>query len=201
MKNIQSLAVGVSVTVAASKTLGSAANGETMFSSTIHTLRATSSRRLEDAAITTPTTCTDIPNGYEAFDVAAEEAFKSRNEDDDCHTFTGTEDTYQDPIDDVFPSVQETTRLELCISDDQTTRYMFSNGLPDHDILSLVIRPTHCIVPYAVAMPTNPVYDPTYKEETPIAGPIGFTTRNGIPFVDAAWTVSSGFLLKETAWM
>jgi hypothetical protein len=202
MKNIQPLAIGVSLAVAATITnISDAANVKAISSSTIQALRSTSSRRLEDAATTTPTTCTDIPNGYEAFDVAAEEAFKSRNEEEDCHTYDGTEDGYQDPIDDVFPSVQETTRLELCISNDQSTRYIFSNGLPDHDVLSRVARPTHCLVPYAVGIPTNPFYDATYKEETPIAGPIGFTIRNGIPFVDSAWPVSSGFLQKETSWM
>jgi hypothetical protein len=205
VKSIQSLAICVSLTVAAAEThvndVAENKKVEATFINNAHTLRATWSRRLEDAATTIPTTCTDIPNGYEAFDVAAEEAFKSRNEEEDCHTFTGTEDAFQDPIEDVFPSVLETTRLELCISDDNATRYIFSNGLPDHDVLSRVARPTHCIVPYAVAIPTNPVYDPTYKEETPIAGPIGFTIRNGIPFVDTAWPVSSGFLQQEDSWM
>lgn len=161
----------------------------------------TTNRRLEDSGSgTKPTTCTDIPDGYEAFDVAAEESFLSRNEATDCHTMTGTEDTVQDPIDDVFPSLQETTRLELCISDDQATRYIFSNGLPDHDIISRMERPTHCIVPYAVAIPTNPVYDASYVEEVPIAGPMGFTILNGIPFVDAAWPMSNGFLLRDDSW-
>lgn len=170
------------------------------------TLRAAGSvspnrRRLEEVVDDTiPTTCTDIPNGYEAFGVAAEDAFNSRNFEDDCHTMTGTEETIQDPIDDVYPSIQETTRVELCISNDQSTRYIFSNGLPDHPVVKSVNRPTHCIVPYAVALPTNPVYDATYLEETPIAGPMAFTVTNGIPIVDTAWAMRNGFLFSEEAW-
>jgi hypothetical protein len=199
MRTVQSLSIGVSMAFATS----SAVHSRTIPSADKTLLAIKQNiRRLEDsgAAGSTPTTCTDIPDGYEAFDVAAEDAYLSRNEAEDCHTMEATEDTYQDPIKDVLPSVGETTRLELCMSNDQSTRYIFSNGLPDHPILSLVERPTTCIVPYAVAIPTNPVYDASYLEEVPIAGPMGFLVRNGLPIVDAAWPMKEEFLLQETAW-
>ncbi|KAG7354540.1 FAD linked oxidase-like protein [Nitzschia inconspicua] len=200
---VQSLVLGVSLAVATSIANDApsipTASSSTAASNAKRTIWL-NSRRLEDVSGEGPTTCTDIPDGYDAFDVAAEEAFLSRNEDDDCHTMTGSQGSYQHPIDDVYPSIEETTRFELCLSNDQTTRYIFSNGLPDHTIFSPVERPTHCVVPYAVALPTNPVYDPNYKEEVPIAGPVAFNVFNGIPFVDPAWAVDNGFILTEEAW-
>lgn len=115
-----------------------------------------------------------------------------RNEGTDC--LVVGEGWHDYPHPDMEPSF-----VEICISNDNSTRYMFSNGLPNHSILSSSERPKHCTVPFAAAMPFAPIYDATYLEENPVAGPLGFAL-NGVPFVDSAWAVDNGFLFEDESW-
>lgn len=139
-----------------------------------------------------PMTCTAITDG--SFGSAGKEALLLLNEETDCLVpGTGWHDyPHQD-------ARIEPSSAEMCVSLDNSTRYIFSNGLPDHPIFSPSYRPKHCMVPFAAAMPRTPVYDGSYLEENPVAGPIGFAL-NGVPFVDAAWAVDNGFLFEESAW-
>mmetsp|Transcript_18361 Transcript_18361/g.27269 ORF Transcript_18361/g.27269 Transcript_18361/m.27269 type:complete len:986 (-) Transcript_18361:49-3006(-) len=139
-----------------------------------------------------PTTCTSIPDGVDAFGKASAEAFSLRDEETDCHVADGPK--WQE-----YPHSIEPSTSELCVTLDSSTRYIFSNGVPDHAILPRQGRPKHCTVRYGVEMPFAPTYDNSYIEENPIAGPLGFAI-NGVPFVDAAWAMDGDFLLNDTAW-
>ena len=67
-------------------------------------------------------------------------------------------------------------RSEICTSLDGMTRYIFSNGVPNHRIKMEPERPTFCPLSIAVSLPAYPVYNETYLRENPILGPLGFTT-------------------------
>ena len=147
----------------------------------------------ETASSGTPVTCTAITDG--AFGNAGKESLLLLNEETDClvpgtgwHDYPHTENARLEP-----------SFAEICVSLDNSTRYIFSNGLPDHTIFSPSDRPKHCVVPFAAAMPYAPVYNGSYLEENPVAGPIGFAL-NGVPFVDATWAVDNGYLFEDAAW-
>ena len=90
-------------------------------------------------------------------------------------------------------------RSEICTSLDGTTRYIFSNGVPNHRINMIPKRPTFCPLSIAVSLPARPVYDESYLQENPILGPLGFTT-DGIPLEDAAWAVTHGVMFTDDFW-
>jgi FAD/FMN-containing dehydrogenase len=146
-------------------------------------------RHLQD----NPTTCTDIPDGADAFEQAMHDAASVRIDDNDCLVL-GNDGWHEYP----HPNM-EFSFVEMCLSNDSSTRYLFSNGIPAHAIHSPTNRPKHCTVPYAVSMPLDPTYDDSFLQENPVIGPLGFSL-NGIPFVDAAWAVDNGSLFQDSIW-
>jgi len=88
---------------------------------------------------------------------------------------------------------------EHCTDTGRNKKYIFSNGVPPHDILIASNRPPLCQNKYKVVMPLRPRWRPRV-EPIPSAGPIGFSL-SGIPIYSAAWAVWNRFIYQEHAWM
>ena len=90
--------------------------------------------------------------------------------------------------------------VEHCVSHDGETRYIFTNGVPDHSIVvTKELRDTVCAVPWAISMPLAPEYDASYMEEVPARGPMAWAL-NGVSIASALFSVWNGFITETTSW-
>jgi len=90
--------------------------------------------------------------------------------------------------------------VEHCVSAAEQRRFIFSNGVPDHEIAyEQHGRSQPCAQRYSVSMPLNPAYLSRITE-IPTDGPVAFAL-NGVPIYSAVWAVHNRHLYERKAWM
>lgn len=92
-----------------------------------------------------------------------------------------------------------TNHVEHCIDLRRGRRFIFSNGVPPHDVPLTPGRFSPCVHRYAVELPLWPRVQPAKGTETPTNGPAAFTL-SGLPMVGQARAVLRGIMDGPNTW-